>query len=374
MDLGRLAREKGFDVMVATHVDSHGPMILEEGFTLFPVAFVRGLQSPFKEWRVIRELAVLLKREKPDIVHLFALKSMMYGNLASIGVWVPAMVNSVTGLGHVFSGRTQKISLVRMILKMVLRTALKKPHSRVIFQNQEDRDTFFQCGLIQSHNGLVIKGSGVDLKRFSPAPAVDGPPVVLLGCRLLWEKGVAYFVEAASLLKKRRINAVFALGGMLDRQNPDGIPEEQIRQWEKEGAIEWWGFLENMPEVLANVHVVVLPSYYGEGVPKILLEGAACGKPLVATDVRGCREAVRHRITGLLVPPRDAVALAEAMEILINDSALRGELGRNGRAWIETNFSSEKVSSETMEVYEQLLGMSPTPPVGADLCRAGSML
>lgn len=160
----------------------------------------------------------------------------------------------------------------------------------------------------------------------------------------------------------------------MDRQNPDGIPEEQIRQWEKEGAIEWWGFLENMPEVLANVHVVVLPSYYGEGVPKILLEGAACGKPLVATDVRGCREAVRHRITGLLVPPRDAVALAEAMEILINDSALRGELGRNGRAWIETNFSSEKVSSETMEVYEQLLGMSPTPPVGADLCRAGSML
>ena len=355
LPVARLARDKGFEVMVATRVGQFGQTILDEGFTLFPIEFVRGLQNPFKECRVILALATLINHEEPDIVHHIALKSMIYGYVASWFSRVPAFVNSVTGLGHVFSGRTWKILMIRRVLITVLRLALRKGNSTVIFQNSEDQKTFGDLGLITRQRSVVIKGSGVDLEKFYPEPEKEGTPVVLLGCRLLWEKGVGEYVEAARLLKRKGVKVVCALGGILDNQNPEGISETQIRQWEQEGSIEWWGILENMPEVLANVHVVVLPSYYGEGVPKFLLEGAACGRPVVTTDIRGCREVVRHGQTGLLVPPRNAKALADAIESLVGHPDLRDRMGRKGRSLVSRDFSSEKVARETVGVYEQLL-------------------
>ncbi|MDR4493576.1 MAG: glycosyltransferase family 4 protein [Nitrospirales bacterium] len=370
-DVARLARDKGFEVMVATRVGTHGQSILDEGFTLFPMEFVRGLQSPVKECRIIWALASLIKHEKPDIVHHIALKSMMYGYLASWFVRTPAVVNSVTGLGHVFSGTTWKILMIRKILKTVLRLALRKENSLTIFQNPDDQQTFCDLGLITKQQSVVIKGSGVDIEKFCPAPPKEGTPVILLGCRLLWEKGVGEYVEAAKLLKEKGVKAVCALAGMLDSQNPEGISETQIRQWEQEGAIEWWGFLENMSEVLPKVHVVVLPSYYGEGVPKFLLEGAACGRPVITTDIRGCREAVRHGKSGLLVPPKNVEALAEAMESLACSPSMRDRMGQEGRSWVVRDFSSKKVARETIEVYDQLLEAMKKQERKETLCPAG---
>jgi glycosyltransferase involved in cell wall biosynthesis len=204
----------------------------------------------------------------------------------------------------------------------------------------------------------LINGSGVDVDTFEPAPQPEGPPIVILASRLVWDKGVGEFVEAARLLQQDGIDARFALVGKSDPLNPNAVPEDQLNAWYEEDVVEWWGFQEDMPSIFANTHVVCLPSYYREGVPKVLIEAAACERPIVTTNMPGCREIVHDGRNGRLVPPKDPEALAEELQKVILSPERRAEMGRYGRQIVKDEFSLERVVRDTMDVYDELLEYS----------------
>jgi glycosyltransferase involved in cell wall biosynthesis len=293
-------------------------------------------------------LILLLRREKPDVVHNFTIKCVLYGSLACRFAGVRGNVNSVTGLGYVFTEGKGARRWLRDLLIIFYRFALR--NSRVIFQNPDDYDIFLENRLVMPEKATLIPGSGVDTERFIKSPEPDGIPVVILPARLLWDKGVGEFVEAARLLRSKCIKARFALVGDIDLDNPTSVTIEQLRDWEKEGVIEWWGWKDSMEQVYAEAHIVCLPSYR-EGLPKTLVEAAACGRPIIAFDVPGCREIVRPDKNGLLVPVYDVPGLADAMEYLITNSDIRKSMGTAGREIVEDGFSAELIVSQTLGVY-----------------------
>jgi glycosyltransferase involved in cell wall biosynthesis len=223
-----------------------------------------------------------------------------------------------------------------------------------IFQNQDDLRTFRACGVATPDNTTIVRGSGVADEKFVPTPEAPDAPVVLLAGRVLADKGVGEFAEAAALIQRLGIKARFVLAGREDTANPTSIPEAQLRKWQAAGIIEWWGQRDDMPAVLAQSHIVVLPSYR-EGLPKILLEAAASGRPVVATDVPGCREIVRDGENGFLVPVKDPNALAGALVKLIENPALRSRMGARGREIVESGLTSRQIVPQILAVYASLL-------------------
>lgn len=355
LDLARAAKHAGLEVLIATRVQDHGTRIEKEGFTLIPIRIRRRSWQPFHELLTVLELVRLYRRERPDLVHHVAMKPMLYGSIAARLTSVPAVVNAFAGLGHVFIATDWSAGLLRTIVGRALRWALALPCSRVVVQNREDRERLVQAGIVEPSQVVLIRGAGVDTTTFSPMPGPTGTPIVLLASRMLWDKGVGEFVEAVRLLKARGLALKGVLVGMVDEDNPACIPQEQLRSWVADGTVEWWGHKDDMPRVLASAHIAVLPSYR-EGLPKVLLEAAACARPIVAADVPGCREIVRHGENGLLVPPRDAGALAEAIGKLVQDRAMRIRMGASGRKIVVSEFSSAQVARETLAVYRELLG------------------
>ncbi|MEO6667056.1 MAG: glycosyltransferase family 4 protein, partial [Nitrospiria bacterium] len=283
LDLARASRDAGMAVSVATRVHAHGERIRAEGFKLIPIRLLRSSRHPLRELAAIIELVRIYRRERPDIVHHVAMKPILYGSWAARLTGVPAVVNAFAGLGFVFVADGHRARLLRLAMQLALRVALALPHARVIFQNREDCDLMVGSRIVRETQTVVIHGSGVDVARFLPQPEPDGEAVVVLASRMLWIKGVGEFVEAARLLRQRKIRAKFLLIGMVDQENPAAIPESQLLAWQSDDVITWRGHQEEMPSVLASAHVVVLPSYGGEGLPKILLEAAACARPIVAT-------------------------------------------------------------------------------------------
>jgi glycosyltransferase involved in cell wall biosynthesis len=354
LDLARAARDAGFEVFVATRVQEHGKRIEDEGLTLLPIRLSRGSTNPFGEWAAVRELIRLYRHIRPDIVHHVALKPVLYGSWAARIAGVPAVVNTFNGLGYVFIAAGWRASLRRSLIGAALRFVLARPRLKIIFQNQDDYDLMVQAGIVNPVQAQIIRGSGVDTAKFVPSPEPEGIPLVVLASRLLIDKGVYEFVEASRLLKKGSVPCRCVLAGMVDRENPAHITEGQLLAWHKEGVVEWWGHRENMPELLASAHVVVLPSYR-EGFPRVLLEATACARPIVATDVPGCREIVRDQENGFLVPPRNAQALFSAISLLVQDPVLRTRMGRCGREMVVRNFSSQRIVGETISVYRTLL-------------------
>lgn len=355
LDLARAARDAGYEILVATRVGSNRKRIEKEGFKLFPLALNRGIGNPIQELTTIIHLVSLYRRERPDIVHHVAMKPVLYGSLAARMAQIQAVVNALGGLGSVFIGTGRKVRLLRPLMEFSLRLALALPNSRVIFQNSEDCEQWLRSKIVRRSQSAIIRGSGVDVSRFTEAPEPAGTPLVLLAGRMLWDKGVGDFVEAARLLRKASAPARCVLVGMVDNENPSCIPESQLQAWQKEGVVEWWGHQENMPEILPRAHVVVLPSYR-EGLPKVLLEASACARPIVATDVPGNREVVRDGGNGFLVPPKDPRALAQAITMLIKDPALRRAMGTRGRAIVTSEFASGHITRETLQIYRALLG------------------
>jgi glycosyltransferase involved in cell wall biosynthesis len=355
LDLARSARDAGMEVLVATRVQDHGARIENEGFRLLPIRLRRRSWNPFSEIAAVIELVRLYRRERPDVAHHVAMKPMLYGSIAARLAGVPAVVNAFAGLGYAFIAEHQSIRLLRSLIGWALRWALALPRSRVIVQNDADRQQLVQAGIVPPSRVSVIRGAGVDTKAFAPSPEPGGTPLVLLASRMLWDKGVGEFVEAVRLLKARGLDLRGVLVGMVDEDNPACIPQERLRSWTADGTVEWWGHRDDMPRVLASANIVVLPSYR-EGLPKVLLEAAASSRAIVATDVPGCREIVRHHENGLLVPPRDAQALADAIARLAQDQALRQHMGVRGREIIVREFSSEKTANETLALYRSLEG------------------
>jgi len=352
--LAQAAQAEGYDVHVAAPLTPEASVISQKGLHFHPLPINRKGLYVWEEIRSIISLYRLYTSLRPGLVHHVTIKPVLYGGLMSRLTAVPAVVNGVTGLGFVFISRGPKGLFLRTVVSRLYRVALRHSNSRVVFQNPEDRDTFVRGGLVDPSSAVLIKGSGVDMMTFAPSPEKPGTPLVVLGGRLLWDKGVGEYVEAARHLRKAGVNARFVLVGESDRGNPAAVPRSKLEEWHRSGVVEWWGYHNDMPALIAESHVVCLPSYR-EGVPKFLIEGAACGRPIVATDVPGCREIVENENNGLLVPPRDWRALADALRRLIADPQLRERMGRRGRELAVSGFSLEKVVGETLALYRELL-------------------
>ena len=356
LDLARAARDAGFQVGIATRVGSCADQIMAEGLELFPLRYMRrSSRNPWIELRAINELTTLYRNWRPDIVHHVAAKPVIYGGIAARHARVRAVVSAFAGLGHVFASDDLRARLLRRVLLVVYRGVFKHPLLRLIVQNPEDQALVVKHRLVSPADLNLIRGSGVDTRVFGKSDEPTGPVTFVLAGRMLWNKGVGEFVEAAQIVKELDVRARFLLVGDTDAENPGAIPRSQLSQWHKEGIVEWCGQRKDMPNVLKLAHVVCLPTYYGEGLPKVLLEAASCGRPLIATNVPGCREIAIHNETALLVPAKDPIALARAMQTLLDNKTLRERLGDRARALVGSNFTVEHINTQTVDIYRQLL-------------------
>lgn len=354
IDRAVAAQQAGYDVGVITRVRTHGDIIRSVGLRLIPLELSRRGKNPFRELGVIRRLVQIYRMERPDIVHQFALKPILYGTIAARLAGVKMIVNAPVGMGYVFSSRQWKARFIRPLVILSYRWLMNPPRSLVVLENPDDERLLIGLRIVNARHARVIRGAGVDLQRFVVSPEPEDAVLVVLAARMLWDKGVGEFVEAARMLRNASVSARFVLVGDTDTANPTAIPESQLLAWQAEGIVEWWGHRDDMPKVLSQAHIICLPSFR-EGLPKILIEAAASGRAIVATDVPGCREVVRHGENGLLVPARDVLPLAEALKQLILDSSLRQRMGKRGREIAEAEFSVEKVAHETLAVYRSLL-------------------
>jgi glycosyltransferase involved in cell wall biosynthesis len=356
LPLARLLRSQGVEPVLVSPRDAYVARLESEGFRCVEFALNRRSRNPLRELLVVADLIRIYRAERPGAVHHFTIKCVLYGTLAAKLTGIRAVVNAVTGLGPVFLGTDWKARALRPLLKWFYRNVLTARRVRVVFQNQDDLQTFTNLHLVIPDRTIIIRGSGVDLQRFSPRPShPDEPPtpIVLFASRLMREKGIGEFVEAVRLLKRRQVKAVFQVAGSPDPGNHSSLSPEDLKSWQEEGLVDLLGHVDEVDDLIAHASLVVLPSYR-EGTPRILLEAAAMGKPIVATDVPGCREAVVHGENGLLVPVRDAPALADAIETLLKDSALRAKMGENGRRKMVREFDCEDVAWRTGQVYIKL--------------------
>lgn len=344
------AKEAGYAVSVATRVRKHGDVIRAAGLRLIPFENSRTSVNPLGEcWLLLRLIALWL-REQPDVAHHVAMKPVLYGSIAARIARTPRVINALAGMGWLFSSGTGSARWLKPLVRRALGWVLRS--GTVLVQNPDDAQLLVRMGIPEGRIRRIA-GSGVDLQRFSPQPEPDGVPVVLLCARLLWHKGVGEFVAAARLLKERGVEARFVLAGEPDQANPSAIPQEQLSSWVQEGIVEYLGWVDDMPQLLAGSSVVCLPSYYGEGLPKALIEAAAAGRPIVTTDMPGCRDAVRSGDNGVLVPPRDAAALAEQLARLLADPPLRRQMGARGRLRAQQEFGADSVIRQTLALYSE---------------------
>lgn len=353
LSLAKELRSIGWDVVMISPPGSYASRLVEEGFRWVEWQVDRRGMNIIHELTATSHLAKIYSKERPLLVHHHTIKSVIYGSFAARLRKVPAIVNSITGLGYLFLSSGWRSNVLRASVLPVYRSAIKHKNVRVIFENKVDLDTFLQNGLAGKSQSTIIEGVGVDVDRYVPQPEMEGIPLVVLPARLLWDKGVGALVEAARKLHERTSIRI-ALVGMPDPGNPTSIDETQLQEWISEGLIEYWGFREDMDEVYRQAHIVCLPSYR-EGLPTVLIEAAAAGRPIVASDVPGCREVVDHGVNGLLVPPGDSAALADALALLADNPALRQQMGAAGRLKVVNQFADTKVIAATLSVYSDLL-------------------
>jgi glycosyltransferase involved in cell wall biosynthesis len=325
------------------------------GYPFHAVPFSRGSTAPWRDLVTLRSLAVLYARLEPDLVHHVALKAVLYGTWAAHLARVRAVVNSVTGLGYLFTEGDRVAAVLRSLFVAAAWPALATANAYSTFENADDLALFERLGLVRKGRGVLVRGTGVDTSLFRPTDEPAGTPVVTLASRMLREKGIGTFVEAARLLRERRVDARCVLVGLPDPENPRSVTREELEAWHEAGIVEWWGFRPDMAHVHAASHVVVLPTTYREGVPRVLIEAAACGRPAITTGRPGCRDVVRDGENGLLVPPGDAHALAAAIERLLASPDLRRRMGARGREIAEREFAQEHVVAAVLGVYARLL-------------------
>lgn len=346
------ARDAGYEVHVATAPGSGTREIVRHGFVHHAVPMSRSGGNPVNEVRAFGALLALMRRLRPRLVHLVTIKPVLYGGIAARLSKVPGIVVAISGLGHVFTSGGRRARLMRSALAPFYRFAMGHRNTRVIFQNATDREALAKIARLPEAE--TTRGSGVDLERYRYEPEPGPPLTVVFASRLIKAKGAADFVRAARLLRQRGHAARFLLAGSLDPGNPATVTEDQLETWRLEGVVEIVGHHADIPALFAGAHIVVLPSYYGEGVPKVLLEAAACGRPVVTTDHPGCRDAVEANVTALLVPVRDAAGLAAAIERLLFDAGLRQAMGAAGRRMAEREFGIEGVVRRHLRIYHAL--------------------
>ncbi len=353
IEYAKFLKSQGWDVVLMSPDGEYVEKIEALGFRHIDMEFSRKGMNPAAESDAIRRIREVYEAEQPDLVHHFTIKCMIYGSLAAQKVGVKSIVNSVTGLGFVFLSDKPHVKLVRGVVKHLYKKAFKG--TQVIFENPDDRALFIEMGLVGEDNSHVILGTGIDTDAFVPVRPPDSVPLTILPARMLWDKGIGEFVDAAAAIRKEGINARFALIGKMDEGNPACIEYETLTRWQKEGNVEWWGWQDDIYTSISLADIVCLPSYR-EGLPKILLEAAACGRPIVTTDVPGCRETVINGVNGLLVEVKSAESLKNALVRLINDRDLRVKMGEASRNFAVTRFSNDIVNAETYKIYREALG------------------
>lgn len=368
-------KAQGHEVILLSPPGDFGARFATHGLRWIPLSMDRASLNPLRETRTLAELVRVLRAEKPDLLHSFTVKCAVYGAIAARLAGVPAIVNAVAGLGYVFTSDAPLARVLRPLVKQAMRLTLGGGRARVILQNPDDARIMIKQRLVPAEKVRVIRSSGVNTSRFLPR-RVDAEPErirVLLAARLLWEKGVGEYVEAARLLRSQGRQVEFLLAGTPDPGNPRSVRQAEVEAWSREGVVRWLGHVDDMPALMGSVDVMVLPSYYREGVPKSLVEAAACGLALITTDRPGCHEVVRqHGVDGLHVEPRNARQLAERIAQLDDDRALLRRLGQHVRQRALTEFDERLVIGRTIEVYAELLGprLQAAPAVAsADLAQ-----
>jgi glycosyltransferase involved in cell wall biosynthesis len=353
LPMARAARDAGFEVHVATRVVDGAAAIRAEGFVLHPVPFVRGRVSLVGTIATIRALRQIHRAVAPVIAHHVALQATVLGSLAALGRSV-GCINALTGLGYTFTSGNAKALLLRPVIGALLRWLLNRPKQFVLVQNPDDRDGMLLLGIAPEHI-VLIPGSGVDVEALKPVPEPQGPITIGYVGRLLADKGIHTLVRAHRLLRQRGSNAALLLAGTPDPANPASVSNQEAESWGREPGIAWLGHVRDISALWARCHIAVLPSRR-EGLPKSLLEAAACGRPMIATDVPGCREVVHPDETGVLVPVDDERALADAIETLAASPELRLRYGTAARQLAVGRFSAHVIGTQTVDLYRRLMG------------------
>ncbi|GAB4265384.1 MAG: glycosyltransferase family 4 protein [Methylomicrobium sp.] len=354
LNLAIAAQNCGYRVTVLTRVNRHGDNIRAHGFELIPLDIERGGLNLWREWQTLLKVWRIYAELKPDIAHHIALKPVLYGGLVALFVPGVKTVSLLAGLGSIFSARRWQTRLLKPIVKRSFRWLLNRPNCRVVVQNSEDRALLVDRLRIDAERVALIRGSGVDIQAFRPASEPAGKVVIALVSRLLWDKGIGEYVDAVQLLRQKGLVFSALLVGEPDEQNLNSVSRTIVRQWHDRGLVDCLGFQESIAAIWQQAHIAVLPSYR-EGLPKALLEAAACGRPIVTTDTSGCKEVVEDGYNGLLVPVGDAESLANALERLIVNAELRQNMGRASRRRVEHYFSDRRIIDETLAIYRELV-------------------
>jgi len=360
LPLARYFREKGFEVVMISPSGQYGSRMVKDGFRWIVLPMNRRSLNPFREFRLLLYLWRIYIEEQPDFVHHFTIKCVIYGSLVAKMAGIRRRINAVAGLGYIFKSDDLRARWLRPILKIFLRWSLSGTQSRLILQNSDDCSVFESEHVIASSLIRLIKGSGVNTNRFQTIQEIStqsNPYRVLLATRLLWDKGIQEYVEMAKLMKGKLSDIEFLLAGSPDMGNPNSIPEQLLQQWHDVGCITALGHVEQMEALLSKVDLVVLPSSYGEGVPRILIEAAASGLPIITTNTPGCRDIVSHRKNGLLVPPRDAEALGQAVMYFYSNREMGRKMGAAGREKVLAEYDEGIVLNQTLSVYRELMAI-----------------
>ena len=347
------AREAGCTIALAAPSPCP-PGIAEAGIDFHPIPLSRSGMNPLADLRCLLALVALFRRLRPDLIHAFTIKPIIYGGFAARLTRVPAFVGTVSGLGTTFIAQGARAALMRRLIRLMYRVALNQRRILAIFQNPADRDLFIQLGIVPEDKTHWIRGSGVDVALYPLEPGPPGPVTFTFAARFLADKGIYEFAEAAAFLSRQGVAARFQIAGIIDPGNRTSLTAEQVADLTRDGTVENLGFRTDMPQVLCQSHVVVLPSYR-EGLPRILVEAAAAGRAVVTTDVPGCRNSVIAGETALVVPARDAGALAAAMRQLVDDRALRARLGAAGRKLAQRDFAVEKIIADHVGIYRAFI-------------------
>lgn len=351
LPIDNLLREKGYEVVVVCPPGEYVDKIEKSGFRWLPIRMSRSGVNPLYEIDTIVQLTKIYKEEKPDIVHHFTIKCNLYGAVAAKLAGVSSVVDSIAGLGYIFASKAAKARFLKPVGYWGYKQTLR--FSKVIFQNSIDFQNFVDKRYVDSDSAYLIRSSGVDLRKFYPATFKKDCINIVLGSRMLWTKGIGEFVEAARMVKSKYPHVNLLLAGDIDPGNPASISKKQMMRWHQEGAVKWLGFQSNMPDLINECHVACFPSKHTEGTPKFLVEAAACGRPIITTNNRGCKEVVDEGKNGILIPKGDAKALALAITKFVENPVLIEKMGLHSRKKAEREFSIQKVAEETHGVYQE---------------------
>jgi glycosyltransferase involved in cell wall biosynthesis len=349
--LAKALVEQGIDLQVAVPFDSSDMRFRTLPFAVHRLPLRRGSVNPWTELRTLAALVALSRRLRPILVHHVTIKPMLYGSIVARLLGTACVVNSITGLGFVFSSSEPAARALRFLVRPLLRFGCMRPNVTMLFENHDDLLLYCRQEMAQASRSRVIPSSGIDVSCYTPRQHHEADVTVMVLGRMLWDKGIREFVEAAHIVAAQRPATKFVLVGGTD-PNPESIPLQTLQQWQREGTVEYWGWRSDIPEVLAKADILCLPSYR-EGLPRSLLEGGATGLPLIATDVPGCRDALRPGVSGLLVPAKDSAALASAILRLVDDADLRKQMGEAARSDVASRFSTASVVNATMAVYQE---------------------